>query len=64
MNKYRFLVPVQAHVDMFVLADNEEEAIKKYEAGEIDKYSKVEVDEYDDYIRIYKEGEIKNGKDI
>ena len=39
---------------MFVLADSEEEAIKKYEAGEIDQYSKVEVDEYEEYIRIYK----------
>ena len=40
---------------MFVLADSREEAIKKYENGDIDKYSKVEVDEFDDYIQIYEE---------
>ena len=55
MKKYRFLVPIMGHVNMFVLAENEKEAIKKYENDEIDQYSKVEVDEFEDYIRIYEE---------
>lgn len=54
MPRYRILIPINGYINGYVTAENEEEAMKKYEDEGADEYSEPDY-EFDDPLRAYKE---------
>lgn len=61
MKKYKFLVPTSGYVRVFIEAENEDEAIDKYEKSasyDLD-FSENEIEEiyFDEWINVFEEGQ-------
>ena len=54
MSRYKILIPISGYINAYVTADNEEEAIKKYEDEGADCYSEPDY-HFEEWLRVYKE---------
>lgn len=60
MKFFKFLSPVSGYVNDYVIAQNEEEAIKKYENDEIYCHCKPNIEEIGDWINCYEVEKVEN----